>query len=70
MKDRRLFPRAVLMAFCGETSDPRSSLHLDQFPALLVLYVPMAAVGYFELGERARSAELLWKCVEMWKLVH
>jgi len=39
MKDRRLFPRAVLIAFC----------------ALLVLYVPMTAVGYFELGEMARQ---------------
>ena len=27
MKDRRLFPRAVLMAFCGETSYP--SLHFS-----------------------------------------
>ena len=62
MKDRRLFPRAVLMAFCGETSYPRSSLQPDKFPALLVLYVPMAAVGYFELGEKARSVELLCKC--------
>ena len=50
------------MAFCGETSYPRSSLHLDNFPALLVLYVPMAAVGYFELGEKARSVEMLCKC--------
>ena len=63
MKDRRLFPRAVLMAFCGETSYPRSSLHVGKFPALLVLYVPMAAVGYFELGEMARSLELLCKFV-------
>jgi len=39
MKDRRLFPRAVLIAFC----------------ALLVLYVPMTAVGYFELGVMARQ---------------
>ena len=50
------------MAFCGETSYPRSSLQPDKFPALLVLYVPMAAVGYFELGEKARSVELLCKC--------
>ena len=61
MKDRRLFPRAVLMAFCGETSNSKSSLHLDNFPALLVLYVPMAAVGYFELGEMARCVQLSCK---------
>jgi len=38
MNDRRLFPRAVLIAFA----------------LLFFLYVPMAAAGYFELGEAAR----------------
>ena len=61
MKDRRLFPRAVLIAFCGnnlKTFNNGSTLTPTQLPnlALLVLYVPMTAVGYFELGEMARWA--------------
>ena len=66
MKDRRLFPRAVLIAFVGKIflcSFLLLNLNLATLyqltpifinPALLVLYVPMAAVGYFELGEMAR----------------
>ena len=64
MKDRRLFPRAVLIAFVGKIflcsflllnlANLYQLISIIINPALLVLYVPMAAVGYFELGEMAR----------------
>ena len=55
MKDRRDFPKAVLGAMISKTCQFSFTYFILYHLVLILIYLPMAATGYFQLGVLARD---------------
>ena len=72
MKNKADFPKAVIFAMISKgTYKHKEQILKKRVPVLVCLYVPMAAVGYYQLGLLAdNDGGIIYACILKFKKFH